>query len=593
MLKNKLLIKEKSSMIFLLVIFLFSFILDMYLLTRYNLSYGMDGPYYDLQVLNILQTGFPISSDPPLAYYILTPLVAITGNSFLGIKLGVAIIGSSLAIPAYFLTEIFNEKMSVNSKVPALLSAFLITVNVFYFQMIGDFLQNLIGVFFLLLLIYFTVKWLENTKKWQKYGTITIILLLCSILTHIYTGMVALVIFVSLIIFSMIFKAYKTRKIPFFDLKIFGILLIIIAGGLVTLFTVYPLMFSKFTTVISFFNGTAENSLNSSPMNSVNITILLTIPFLLGIFAAAKIFYKGLREKLSPEKSVINKKTLLSWTYLITALILIILSVVPSEYQNRFIMLSFVPVALLVPLGLQLVEKWFYNRFHDRNGLRIGLISIIAILFALSSFYTASESFSDMGPSISSEQYNALLEIKAANTTEKIDSNGIMVVSEYHAGYWVEYVLGMQVESGNVSDLKEEYPDKEIYQINLNLNESSASKGNSEYLWNPLLPYSFPWGIDLNLSSQQSNQAHGMGDEKPMDNDSNGPPDLPSGATTNTSNSLPSFPNGTSTNNMNQTFQLRDSGFNGSGSSVNMNNPEIMASGTLIFSWGDIKVYKL
>ena len=148
-------IKEKSWIIILVSIFIFSFILDMYVLTRYNISYGRDGPFYDLQVLSILQTGFPASNDPPLAYYLLSPFVMLSGNSFLGIKIGMAIIGSLMAFPAYFLTETFSKKLKIESKVPALLSAFLITVNPFYFGMIGDFMQNLVGVFLLVTLTVF------------------------------------------------------------------------------------------------------------------------------------------------------------------------------------------------------------------------------------------------------------------------------------------------------------------------------------------------------------------------------------------------------------------------------------------------------
>lgn len=597
-------IKEKPEIVLLIGIILFSFILDMYLLTRYNLSYGMDGPYYDLQVLSILQTGLPSSNDPPLAYYMLTPLVAITGNSFLGIKITMALIGSLMAIPAYFLTEIFSKKLKHASKVPALLGAFLITANVSYFQMLGDFMQNLVGVFFLLLLIYYTVKWLENSQKWRKYGVISIILLLCSIATHIYTGMVAVVVFVVLLGFSLLFKFYKNRRLPLFDLKICGILLITITSGLVILFTVYPVMFSKLTTVVSFFNGTNTVN-NSSPMNSLSIAVFLTVPFILGVIATAKIFYNGLKqelssglkEKLTPESQyleslLINKKTLLSWAYLALTALIIILSLVPSEYQNRFIMLAFVPVALLVPLGLKLVEEWFCHRYKNKNGLKTGLISIIAVLFALSSFYTAAGTFSEMGPSISSEQYNALLEIKAGNTSEKINDSGIMVVSEYHAGYWVDYVLDMPVESGDVSELQQQYPDKDLYQISLNLNESSASRDVSEYSWNPFLPYSFLWGgIDLDIFSAQSNGPPGQGDEKSHNNDSQKTPDQPQRSSTNSSEP-PEMPNGTSNSLNFSRDNLMNSGFNGSGASTMMNQ-KIMDTGTLIFSWGGIKIYKL
>ena len=495
----------------------------MYLLTRYNLSYGRDGPFYDLQVLNIIQTGFPASNDPPLVYYMLTPFVLITGNSFLGIKIAMALIGSLMVFPAFLLTEIFNKN---GSKVPALLSGFLITVNVSYFAMIGDFMQNLVGVFFLLWLLYFLVKWLEDTKNWKKYGIITLLLLAFSVLTHVYTGMLAVVIFTAIILFNMVIKIIKTRKLPLFDLKIFGLVGICVLGGLTAMFILYPVMFSKVTTVISFFNGTSNSAINSMPMSSTDITVFMTIPFLLGIFAVIRVLYIGLKNILNSEiifennsngsglkgdfsemNIFLTKETILSAIYLIMAFVVILLVLVPSEYQSRFILLAFVPIALIVPLGLQLIDNLINNRYPSKKSFKIGLISIIAILFAISSLYTASEEFSSMGPSISSEQYNALLKIKADYIGGEIGSDSVIAVSEYHMGYWVQYVLGVNVSSGNTNEIQannSNSTNSTVYQIKINENQI-RNGGNSEYLWNPLLPYSFPIGFDLNISNQESN----------------------------------------------------------------------------------------
>jgi hypothetical protein len=582
-------IKEKSPIIILFLIFIFSIILDIYVLTRYNLSYGLDGQFYDLKVLNILKTGFPASNDPPLVYYILTPFVAITGNSFLGIKIGMSIIGSLMVFPAYFLTEIFRKKIELETKVPALLSAFLITINISYFQMIGDFMQNLVGVLFLLLLIYFTVQWLENISKWRKYGTISIIMLLCSILTHIYTGLIAVIVFVSLFLFNLILTKYKTGKIPVFDLKILGLMSFLIVGGLSALFIIYPVMFSKFTTVLSFFNGTTNS--NQGIENSINISIFLTIPFLLGLIAAIKFFYTGLKNTNISQKIVISNKTLLSWAYLILTSLLVILSLLPSDYQSRFIAIAFVPIALLTPLGVKLIENWISNKYPSKYRFKIGIISIIAVIFALSSFYTAAGTFSEMSPSISSDEYNSLIQIKTSYMTDKIDPNGIMVVDDYHTGYWVQYTLGMQVETGNLTELKEKFPDKKLYGITLTKNQSIPSKTVNQYLWNPFLPYSFPFG-GINLFSNIL--PDGIFNENLTSNGRNNlsPDDINS--THNTIKGLPALSNGTIPSNArNQTSFNSDNvgGLNGDRKSLNAQN--IFANGTLIFYGGQIKIYEL
>ena len=597
-------IKENSWIIILFAIFLFSFLLDMYVLTRYNLSYGMDGPFYDLQILNIIQTGFPASNDPPLVYYILTPFVLISGNSFLGIKIGMSLIGSLMVFPAFLLTEMFSEKQNIESKIPALLSAFLITVNTFYFQMIGDFMQNLIGVFFLLLLLYFAVKWLKNPKEWKKYGILTIAILLCNIFTHIYTGILAVILFISLLLFNWVLLSYKTGKVEISNLKILGIVSILVIGGLAALFTVYPYMFSKFTTVLSFLNNSSTSSSNLAGGNFVNPIIFLTVPLILGVLVTVYVLYKGLKEKIDVKKDAISGKTPLSWVYLVMTVVLISLSVAPSvdsQYKIRFIELAFVPIALMVPLGLKFIENWLSKRYPSKKRLKLGLISVIAIIFAISSFYTATEEFSGMGPSITSAQYNNLVSLKENITSNNIDTNGIILVDDYHTGYWIEYVLGMQVETGNLSEIQKEYPNRTIYAVTLTQNGQSQLKGNSEYSWDPLLPYSFPWGGWSFINSTN-------GQKQLSQNRSGSPPgDLGNVTGQNRSGAPPSGLGSRGQNDKSSPFNVTGAGPNNAaaggngpsnvGSSAGMSNQNlnqiISNYGTLIFSGSSFKIYKI
>ena len=600
-------IKEKWWIITLFSIFIFSFILDMYVLTRYNLSYGRDGPFYDLQVLNILKTGLPASNDPPLVYYILAPFALVSGNSFLGIKIGMALIGSLMAFPAFLLTEMFGEKLDIGSKIPALLSAFMITINIFYFQMIGDFMQNLVGVFFLLLLIYFAVKWLENPEEWKKYGTLAIVLLLCNIFTHIYTGILAVILFISLLLFNWVLISYKTGKVEMKGLKILLMVSILVIGGLAVLFALYPYMFSKFTTVLSFMNTSSTSSSNVAGGNFVNPVIFLTVPFILGVLVTIHVLYNGLKEKIDTKRKFISRRTLLAWIYLVMTAVLICLAVAPSvdsQYKSRFIELSFVPIALMVPLGLKFIENWLSKRYHSKKRLKLGLISLIAVLFAISSFYTATGEFSSMGPSITSDQYNSLVSLKENFTSNNIDKNGIILVDDYHTGYWVEYVLGMQVETGNLSEIQKEYPNKSIYAVTLGQNSPSQLKGSLEYSWNPLLPYSFPFG-GWNLG----NSFNSTGGQKQFSKNMPGSPpgDLRNANVQNRSSAPPNGLGSRGQNNGNSSFNVTGAGPNNAagggngpnngGSSGGMSdqnlNQIISNYGTLIFSGSNFKIYKI
>lgn len=483
-------LKEKYGLLILIAIFIFSFTLDIYVLTRYSLSYGIDGAFYDIQVRNILQHAFPMSNDPPLAYYLLTPFAVLSGNSFLGIKIGMAFMGSLLAFPAYLLTECYTKDRNIGSKIPALLSAFLITVNVNYFALIGDFMQNLVGVLFLAIFLYFAINWFENINDWKKYGTLTVIFLCLNLLTHIYTGALAVILFFGLLIFSIILKTYKTRKLPIFDLKILGLLSALVIAFLVTLFVVYPVMYTKYGTVISFFNSSTTEAGGMAMSNPVSGIIFCSLPYLFGVLASLILLYRGLKEKLPQEDQFrINKNTLLSCVYVVLAAVLAILAVIPSDqYQSRFILMAFVPIALLVPFGIKFLEIEFLSRYPSTKKATTLLVLAFVCVFAFSSFYTASESFNNLGPTVTTDQYNELVEIKASfeNVT---DQNIVIIASDFQNKYWVEYVLGDMGNGNNVTVMEnlqeiqgqtgEKYQNTTIYAVSTQNNKTSSLQGIS------------------------------------------------------------------------------------------------------------------
>lgn len=513
-------IKNNSWLIILFAIFIFSVVLDLYVLTRNPLSYGIDGPFYDIHVLNVIKTGFPDSNDPPLVYYLLTPFVLIIGNSFLGIKIGMSLISSLMVFPAFFLTETFSRKTKLTSKIPALLSAFLITFNIYYFSMIGNLMQNLVGTPFLLLSLYFAVRWLENIHIWKKYGILTLVLLILGILTHIYTGLLAVVLFIALLFFDVSFKTWKTRKVPGFEVKILLLLGGLITGSILIMFFVYPVYFSKFTAVLSFFNASEQENLRNQFMgqfmgNGMSFMVFLTMPYLLGIYAVLKEFYKGFKEKISIENgAVISSKTLLSWSYIVIALTLFVLITLPTvsaDYKWRFLMLSFVPIALIVPLGLKLIEKWLSQRISGRKNTKKIIVGIIAVIFALSSFSTAAENFSTMGPTITIEQYQEMVKIN-----QTVDDSGTIITSGGGVGggmgmlYWSDYVYGDKIESMvNMTD-KTNHSSYAIVQKQDNKNGFFMGGGGfmfSEISWNPLLPYG-PSIINISDNRAQQHGPH-------------------------------------------------------------------------------------
>ena len=585
-------VKEKYWLLILIAIFIFSFVLDLYVLTRYPLSYGIDGAFYDIQVLSILKVGYPVSNDPPLIYYLLTPFVMLSGNSFLGIKIAMSLIGSLMAFPAFLLTELYSKKKELGSKIPALLAAFMVTVNVNYFAMIGDYMQNLVGVFFLLLLLYFAINWFENSRQWRKFGVLTIILLICNVLTHIYTGTVAIILFFSLLLFSIVFKGFKTHKLHVFDLKILGIFSILIIGCITVLFLIFPVMLSKFDIVISFFNATTTTATNMGPQNmGMNKLVFLSLPYLIGIFASLMIFGRGLKESISFHNKI-DKNTLLAWSYIVIASTLLILAIIPSSsmYQSRFMLLAFLPIALIVPLGLRFVEKEVLGIYPKKQKLITLLISLVAVAFALSSFYTAAESFSNMGSTINSDQYNELLKIKQNYIPGEIEANAVIVANNFDSKYWVQYTLGLETVNGvSLQDLSNNYGDRPIYAItSINNSQSQLVGGkDSNYAGSFLLPYGpqiLPTTLIFHFTEQgnDSNKLQGdMANPAPPGNSSLKSPG-------NMTNPPPMNDSRNSTGNMTQPPSLGGNSMNFPLNSVNGNSGAKTSATESMFSSGRV-----
>lgn len=523
-------LKEKYWLLILLAIFIFSIILDLYVLTRYPFSYGIDGAFYDIQVRNVIQYGFPMSNDPPLAYYLLTPWVILTGNSFLGIKIGMALLGSLLAFPAYFLTECYTRGKNLGSRVPALLSAFLVTVNINYFAMIGDYMQNLVGVLFLAVFLYLAIRWFEDIQQWEKFGVLTVLFLGLNLLTHIYTGALAVILFFALLLFSIVVKKIKTGTLPRFDLKILIILSVVVLGCFLVLFLVYPVMYTKFSTVFSFFNSSSSTVTEGRTVTSpFTVMIFCSLPYLVGVLSALIILYRSLKEKITTQ-DIMNRNSLLAWLYLTLAVVLAVLSFIPSsQYQSRFLLMAFLPIALLVPLGLKFLETEFLARYPGRKQIITLLVVAVAVIFAFSSYYTASQGFDNMGPTITAAQYNELVGIKQ-NLTSSSDVNAVYVTSDFQSKYWVEYVLGGNMTtSSSIDDIKTEYPNSTIYMVTLTSNNQSSGvfqPQNGNYEASFLLPYGppiLPYSLDRITTGNSQSQPGPNGNNQPPGNMTGGP----------------------------------------------------------------------
>ena len=503
-----LILRKNKWLIGVASIVLFSFILYMISLSRYPISYGPDGPYYDLQVRNILRTGFPDSNDAPLIYYYLVPFVLLAGDSYLGIKIGMALIASMMAFPVFYLTETYSQKVGVESKIPSLLSSFLITVNIYCFRMIEDFMQNLAGVFFILWFIYFAINWFENIHDWKKNGTLTLVFLLCSFFSHVYTAGIVLILASGLLIFHIVLKSIKTRSLPVFELKIFGIIILLGTIIITLLMFLYPTTLSNFTNrFTSYLNSLLSISLDPKNPFTKSYLVFVTIPYLIGILALSYYLYNGVKKRGKNQSHIIiSKKTYLAWIYLILATLLFILVIIPSNWQNRFLLLAFLPIALIVPLGLKYIELIISKRFSINFKSRQIIIGIIAFSFALSSLIQVVIFMPRMGPAITMEQYDELEDIKTNYIPSIVNDTGVIFVFEYTFGYWVEFLLDMEYITGNLSSQALNYVGRPIYGIFKILMVPVPFDPHFLYPWNPFLPYRITSQNEIYLEGLNSQQ---------------------------------------------------------------------------------------
>lgn len=403
-----------------------------------------------------------------------------------------SVIAAAMAIPAYYLTGIFTEKVGIESKIPCLLSAFLITFNVYCLRMIEDFMQNLAGTFFILVFLYFTTKWFENMKQLYPNGILAFLAFTCAIFCHVFTAALALALFGILFIFNLFIKAIKMRKFPKKEFLIIMILIILSLAIFILLIILYPTTITNFISRFkSFFNSIFNADSKINEIYRFGFLVFLNIPYILGIWCTFYFLSNNLRKNVSNRDiKSFPDKTYLAFSYIFLAILLFLLIIIPSTWQERFLLMAFLPIGLIIPLSIILILNWFkkLNKLHQK--MRTILISIISIIFALSSALIALRFVPKMGPIITMGEYNELTIIANSYIPDEVNVSGIIFVSILHFGYWVEYILKMDYFTGNLEEKATNYIGKPIYGIFRYNMEQMPFDPNYIYPWNPFLPYS-------------------------------------------------------------------------------------------------------
>lgn len=150
------------------------------------LLYGIDGPYYYVQVNSILRKGTLLYQDPPLAFYILTGFSLLLGDIMTGIKVGSILVTLLGAFAIYYLIrEMTNE-------IGGIAGSIFYVANPWMVRMSMDLIKNAMGLTFLsftLLFAYLSIK-----RRDFRFSLISSLFIVLTGLTHVLDFGVAMAI---------------------------------------------------------------------------------------------------------------------------------------------------------------------------------------------------------------------------------------------------------------------------------------------------------------------------------------------------------------------------------------------------------------
>jgi len=173
--------------------FLISFITILIVLSRYPIMYGIDGPYYLIQMRHLLGDGSLKYPDPPLTYYMLAPFYLLFSDKNVGLKVAVAFYGGLTSLILFMAFRRFCDLSGLTASLTFTLSPFTL-------RLAEDFIKNYVSLIFPAIFIYI----LLNVKDLKRAAVYSSIIALASALSHVLTfgvlALLSLIVFISSLI---------------------------------------------------------------------------------------------------------------------------------------------------------------------------------------------------------------------------------------------------------------------------------------------------------------------------------------------------------------------------------------------------------
>ena len=386
-------LNRKYRYVIILCIFIISLIIYLYKKFSNPLLFGIDGPYYYIQVRSILSTGYIKYPDPPLAFYILALFSLFTHDIILGIKIGsVFIMLLSMFIVYFLVRNVYGELAGYGASLLYVFSPYLARLSV-------DFLKNSMGLLFLISTIFFYHKSIKNRNI--NDAIISSVFLILTGLTHILDFGTAFAIILIFFILSFNKEELRYLLIPLLT----GFLLIVLG------FLYNPVMGGDTSRILLLINDILYRRIGTF---NIFYSISIIFPVILGISGSIL---------ASKSKIKYDRNLLLAFSIL---LILFNIPIYPYSHLFRLNLMT----AILAPFVIG-------SLISSPKDL---LYSVVVILI-LSSIFMSQFNIQMMNarPSISLEEYN---EIKYLISI--LPNNTSYIVPDVRLKYWVE-TFGVEV----------------------------------------------------------------------------------------------------------------------------------------------------
>ena len=371
------------------------------------LLYGIDGPYYYVQVHSLIEKGKLKYSDPPLAFYILYAFSIIFRDIVLGIKIGSVFI---TLLTTYFIYY-FVKRVS-NDRIGGIIAAIIFTIYPSLSRLCFNFIKNSMGFFFLMMTIFFYYRSCRAQKlKDVMLASISIVL---TGLTHILDFTIAYGIMIFLDLLHITDRRMLKRLVPPLIIGTFllalGFIYEPVMGG-----DPYKGISYIFSLMHSGITRTSTGHVRVPTGNPIHIRhragsliTLVGLPLILGIIGT--IF--SIKCLSGIERDFVLTLSLI--------LIMLCLPINPFQFLMRFSLMS----AILVPPILGVI----IGRIRDRS-LKI-IVGMIIIVFIMPQFITQ---MNNIRPSITIGEYYEI-----ARLVSNVPKYVTFIVPDTRLRYWIE-----------------------------------------------------------------------------------------------------------------------------------------------------------